>query len=99
MGARMWIITKLFPKVAGAVISSGPVIRASKAFLAALRKGYEDIPDENIKGHLVDLELRIERLESSLKAIDTSLRKMVTALFIVGAVAFLALVLAIIKLA
>lgn len=99
MGARMWILTKLFPKVAGVVISSGPVIRASKAFLAALRKGYEDIPDENIKGHLVDLELRIEKLESSLEALDKGLRKMVTAMFLIGAVALAALVLAIIKLA
>lgn len=95
----MWILTKLFPKVAGAIISSGPVIRASKAFLAALRKGYEDIPDERVKGHLVDLEFRIEKLEAALQGVEKSLRKMVTAIYLVGAVALAALFLAIIKLA
>lgn len=99
MGATTWIISRLFPKIAGVIISSGPVIRASKAFLAALRKGYEDVPDEKIKGHLVDLEFRIERLEAAIAGVEKSLQKMVTAIFLIGGVAAAALILAVIKLA
>lgn len=98
MGARMWVLTALFPKVAGVLISSGPVIKATRAFMAALKKGYDDIPDERVKAHLVELELRIERLEARLDGVDRSLRKIAVAVYLAGAVALAALIVALTRL-
>lgn len=99
MVARLWVLSKLFPKLAGLIISSGPVIRASRAFLAALRKGYEDVPDEKLKAHLVKFELRIEKLEAGLAGVDKTLKRLAGAIYLVAGVAIAALLLAIVKLA
>lgn len=98
MIARLWVLSKLFPKLAGLIISSGPVIRASRAFLASLRKGYEDIPDEKIKAHMVEFELRIEKLEAALAGVDKTLKRLVAAIYLVAGVAIAALLLAFFKL-
>lgn len=99
MVAKLWVLSKLFPKLAGLIISSGPVIRASRAFLASLRKGYEDVSDEKLKAHLVEFELRIEKLEAALAGVDKTLRRLAGAVYLVAGVAIAALILAIVKLA
>src|SRR4030067_3854841 len=98
VAARLWVLSNPFPKLAGLIISSGPAIRASRAFLAALRKGYEDVPDEKLKAHLVKFELRIEKLEAGLAGADKTLKRLGGATSLVGGGAMAALLLAIVKL-
>jgi hypothetical protein len=87
---QLWALIKLIPKLGG-------LIMTSKTVLEAIKKDINDRSPEAIG--MRELELRIEKLEAGLAGVDKTLRRSVTAIYLVAGVAVAALLLAIIKLA
>lgn len=99
MSAKAWLISRLFPGFAGAMLASAPVIRASRAIISALRKDYGDISDEKLKALFEEFESRVEKLEASVAALENSVSKLTAAVYLIAGVALAALILSVVKLA
>lgn len=90
-----WAAVKFVPKIGAFIKTAKPIV---KVIIDGM-KGPVDISDEKVKSHLVELELRVGRLETELARMDKTLRNLTTAMYLLGGVAIAALLLAIIRLA
>lgn len=89
---QLWTLIKLAPKI-------GAWIKIARPVAGAIFKGEnpsEGSADERLKAHLA--ELKIAKLESSLAGMEKTLKRLVTAIYLVAGVAIAALLIAIVKL-
>lgn len=87
---KFWLIAKLFK-----MMKDNPTVLSD---FRDMFKGRSRAYDERAKD-LRDLEMSVTRLERRVEALEKTMKKVVTAAFVIAAVAVAALVLAIIKLA
>lgn len=99
MALRFLIVSRLLARLAGALISSDSVLKASRRLMGTLKKEYGDIPDTRLKDHLVNLDFRIEKVEAEIRDLKKSIKNAVVAIYIIGAAVVIALVLAVVKVA
>lgn len=98
MALGSWITAKFLGRAAGVLISSGPVIKASREIIKRLRKEASDSPDADIKGLLLELEARLQNAETGITELHRVINRLEVAVYASGAIALLALVFAVIKL-
>jgi len=91
----VWTLTKLAPKIGLVLTASKPLMRV---IANGFRKGYDDVSDEKLKAHLMDLESRVAALETTAARIEHRLSKLTVAVYVLAGVSLAALILSIFKL-
>ncbi|HBG46629.1 MAG TPA: hypothetical protein DDW94_06510 [Deltaproteobacteria bacterium] len=86
-------------RLVGLIVTGKRVIKVSRAVLGSIRQERGPEPDEGLKDRLAAMEFRVERIEAEVEELKRSVRRLSSALYALGALAAIALLLALIKLA
>lgn len=86
MALRFLAKANILSKILGALLSSDQVIKASRNLIKTIKREYQDLPESKLKDHLIELEIKVEKVEENIADIRNTLKKisiLITIIFII----------------